>query len=182
MRLQIVQYGDKILRERACPVPAVTPALVALAEDMLAAMRRARGVGLAAQQVGRLESLCVIDVPADCEEDDETRAFNAAVQMPLVMFNPVVISTEGEQCGKEGCLSFPRLGGTVVRPRQVTCQYTDASGQPQIVTARGFLARAVMHETDHLNGILYVDRLDADEKQAMADKLRRMAQRNGGTL
>jgi peptide deformylase len=163
-------------------VPAITPALAKLAEDMVETIYKARGVGLAAEQVGRLESVCVIDVPASCEEDDETRAFNAAVKMPLVMFNPIVISTEGTQTGKEGCLSFPKLGGTVTRPDQVTCQYTDVNGMPQIITVKGFLARAVMHETDHLNGILYVDRLSAVEKLEMADKLQRMAQKNGGNM
>ena len=182
MLLKIVHYGDKILREKARPVPAVTPALVRFAEDMVETMYKARGVGLAAEQVGRLESVCVIDVPASCEEDDETRAFNAAVKMPLVMFNPVVISTEGSQCGKEGCLSFPNLGGTVTRPTQVTCQYTDVSGMPQIITAKGFLARAVMHETDHLAGVLYVDRLSAAEKLEKAGKLQRLAKKNGGNM
>ena len=182
MILKIVHYGDKVLREKARPVPGVTPALVKLAEDMVETMYKARGVGLAAEQVGRLESVCVIDVPASCEEDDETRAFNASVTMPLVMFNPIVISTEGSQCGKEGCLSFPKLGGTVTRPGQVTCQYVDLRGMPQIITVKGFLARAVMHETDHLNGVLYVDHLSAVEKLVMADKLRRMAQKNGGSM
>ena len=182
MLLKIVHYGDKVLREKARPVLTVTPALVKLAEDMVETMYKARGVGLAAEQVGRLESVCVIDVPASCEEDDETRDFNAAVKMPLVMFNPIVISTEGSQCGKEGCLSFPKLGGTITRPGQVTCQYTDVHGMPQIITVKGFLARAVMHETDHLNGVLYVDHLSAVEKLEMADKLRRMAQKNGGNM
>ena len=182
MVLPIVHYGNKILREKARPVPTVTPALVVLAQDMIETMHRAKGVGLAAEQIGRLESVCVIDVPAECEEDDETRAFNAAVPMPLVMFNPVVISTEGSQCGKEGCLSFPNLGGTVTRPGVVTCQYLDVHGIPQIVTVKGFLARAVMHETDHLNGVLYVDHLGAVEKLSMAGKLKRMAQKNGGNL
>ncbi|MBQ6339817.1 MAG: peptide deformylase [Kiritimatiellae bacterium] len=182
MILKIVHYGDKVLREKARPVPGVTPALVKLAEDMVETMYKARGVGLAAEQVGRLESVCVIDVPASCEEDDETRAFNTSVTMPLVMFNPIVISTEGSQCGKEGCLSFPKLGGTVTRPGQVTCQYVDLRGMPQIITVKGFLARAVMHETDHLNGVLYVDHLSAVEKLEMADKLRRMAQKNGGSM
>ena len=134
------------------------------------------------QQVGRLESVCVIDVPSECEEDDETRAFNSAVEMPLVMFNPVVISTEGSQSGKEGCLSFPKLGGVVVRPDKVTCQYTDPRGMPQIITVRGFLARAVMHETDHLNGVLYVDRMDDGERKALSDSLERMAKKNGGVM
>ena len=139
-------------------------------------------MGLAAQQVGRLESVCVIDVPASCEDDDETREFNAATPMPLVMFNPVVVATEGAQDGKEGCLSFPNMSAPVVRASQVTCQYMDAQGLPQIITVRGFLARAVLHETDHLKGVLYVDHLSAVDKLAMAKKLQKLAKKNGGNL
>lgn len=182
MLLDIVKYGSKVLRETAMPVPAVTPDLVRLAENMLETMCHAKGVGLAAQQVGRLESVCVIDVPQSCEEDDETKAFNASVKMPLVMFNPVVIAKDGSQDGKEGCLSFPNMGGRVVRANQVTCQYTDVSGRMQIITVRGFLARAVQHETDHLNGILYVDHMSAVEKLSLADKLKKLANKNGGNL
>ena len=182
MVLEIVKYGSAVLREKAVPVPAVTPELVRLAENMLQTMYRAKGVGLAAQQVGRCESVCVIDVPGDCEENDEVKAFNARVKMPLVMFNPVVIAKEGSQDGKEGCLSFPNMGGKVVRANQVTCQFTDAAGRMQIITVRGFLARAVQHETDHLNGVLYVDLMSAVEKLALADKLKKLAKKNGGNI
>lgn len=182
MILDIVKYGSEILREAATPVPAVTPALVALAEDMIETMHKARGVGLAAEQVGRLEAMCVIDVPADCEEDEEIRAFNAKVAMPLVLFNPVIIATEGTQDGKEGCLSLPNMSAPVVRADKVTCQYTDVHNQIQIVSARGFLARAIQHETDHLKGVLYVDHLNAYDKVAMAKKLQKLAKKNGGTL
>ena len=182
MLLDIVKYGSAVLREKAVPVPAVTAELVHLAEDMLQTMYHAKGVGLAAQQVGRLESVCVIDVPANCEESEEVKAFNASVKMPLVMFNPVIISKSGEQDGKEGCLSFPNMGGHVVRADQVTCQYTDVSGRMQIVTVRGFLARAVQHETDHLNGVLYVDLMSAEDKLALANKLKKLANKNGGNI
>ena len=182
MLLDIVKYGSAVLRETSVPVPAVTPELVRLAEDMLQTMYHAKGVGLAAQQVGRNESVCVIDVPGDCEENDEVKAFNARVKMPLVMFNPVIISKDGTQEGKEGCLSFPNMGGRVVRAEQVTCQYTDVSGRMQIITAKGFLARAVQHETDHLNGVLYVDLMGAEDKLALADKLKKLAKKNGGNL
>ncbi len=182
MILDIVKYGAAILRETAQPVPVVTPALVQLAADMVDTMHKARGVGLAAPQVGRLESMCVIDVPSDCEETDAIRAFNANVAMPLVMFNPVVVATEGAQDGKEGCLSLPNMSAPVVRAAQVTCQYVDAHGAPQIVTARGFLARAILHETDHLAGVLYVDHLSAVDKLAMAKKLQKLAKKNGGNL
>ncbi len=182
MVLEVVKYGNEVLRERAVPVAAVTPALVKLAQDMIETMHRTRGVGLAAEQVGRLESLCVIDVPPSCEDTDEIRDFNAAVEMPLVMFNPVIVATEGSQDGKEGCLSFPNMSAPVTRPAQVTCQFTGVDGAPHMVTAKGFLARALMHETDHLQGVLYIDHLSAVDKIAMAKKVQKLAQKNGGRL
>ena len=174
MVLEIVKYGSAVLREKAVPVPAVTPELVRLVENMLQTMYHAKGVGLAAQQVGRCESVCVIDVPADCEESEDVKAFNARVKMPLVMFNPVIISKEGSQEGKEGCLSFPDMGGRVVRADQVTCQYADASGRMQIITVRGFLARAVQHETDHLAGVVFVDRVSSTQLLLLKGKLARL--------
>lgn len=182
MLLDIVKYGSPVLRECAIPVPSVTPALVRLAADMVDTMHKARGVGLAAEQVGRLEALCVIDVPPDCEDDVEVREFNAPVRMPLVMFNPVVIAAEGEQDGKEGCLSLPNMSAKLVRADKVTCQFVDETGRMQVITVRGFLARAVQHETDHLKGVLYVDKLDDAAKASMSKRLQKLAGRNGGVL
>ena len=182
MVLKVFRYGEKVLREKAAPVAAVTDALRALADDMVETMHDSSGVGLAAQQVGRLESMCVIDVPSSCEDNDEIREFNAATEMPLVMFNPVVVAIEGSQDGKEGCLSFPNMSAPVVRAAQVTCQYTDVHGMPKIITVKGFLARAVLHETDHLKGVLYVDHLSAVDKLAMAKRLQKLAKKNGGNL
>ena len=180
MILPIVKYGDRVLREKAVPVVQVTPELVRLVQDMIATMHKAKGVGLAAEQVGRREALCVIDVPLDCEEDDATREFNARVEMPLVMFNPQILSLEGEQEGREGCLSFPNMGAPLKRAAEVTAQFLDLNGCPQIITVRGFLARAVQHETDHLKGILYVDRLEADDRAKIAGKIDALCQKNGG--
>ncbi len=180
MVLPVVKYGSPVLRKSATPVLSVTPALVRLAEDMLDTMYKTRGVGLAAEQVGRLESLCVIDVPPDCEESDEVRDFNSSVSMPLVMFNPMVVAAEGEQTSKEGCLSFPGVGGEVTRAEKVTCQYVDPSGMTQMITVRGFLARAVLHETDHLNGVLYIDRMTDGGRASVSGKLQKLASKNGG--
>ena len=178
-KLKIFKYGEKVLREKSEPVAVVTGSLRALAADMIATMHAAKGVGLAAQQVGRTERICVIDIPEGCEtEDDE--AFNSIVPMPLVLFNPEIILREGSQLDKEGCLSFPGLGGSVDRAAQVTCQYLDASNMPQIVTARGFLARALQHEIDHLDGILYVDRLSDEERASFEPKLKKLSDTNGG--
>lgn len=179
MNLKIFKYGEPVLREKAKPVAVVTAALRKLALDMIDTMHRSKGVGLAAEQVGHTEKLCVIDIPEGCE-NDEDEAFNASVQMPLVLFNPEIVSQEGSQRDKEGCLSFPGVGGSITRAAQVTCQYMDENNMPQIVTARGFLARALQHELDHLNGILYVDHMSAVERLTFATKLKRLADTNGG--
>ena len=177
MILKITKYGEKVLREKATPVPQVTPELVELAADMIDTMHKARGVGLAAEQVGRTEALCVIDVPLDCEDDDETREFNARVEMPLVMFNPQILKLEGEQEGREGCLSFPNMGAPLKRAAEVTAQYIDEKGIPQIITVRGFLARAVQHETDHLKGVLYVDLLEEADRAKIEKKIQALKEK-----
>ncbi len=170
MILEIEKYGSEKLRRPARKV-AVTPELVALAESMLETMYKAKGVGLAAEQVGRDEALCVIDVPLSCEDDEETKAFNARTTQPLVLFNPEIVTASGEQTGREGCLSLPNVGGDVTRPSEVTVQYLDVKGVPQMATVRGFLARAVCHETDHLKGILYVDHMDEKSREKVIKKL-----------
>ena len=172
MILEIEKYGSGKLRIPARKV-AVTPELVALAESMLETMYKAKGVGLAAEQVGRDEALCVIDVPESCEDDEATKAFNAQTVQPLVMFNPEIVSSCGEQTGREGCLSLPNVGGDVTRPAEVTVQNLDMKGVPQISTVRGFLARAVCHETDHLKGVLYVDHMDEKARDKVLKKLKR---------
>lgn len=179
MKLKIYKYGEPVLREKSEPVAVVTEPLRILAADMFVTMHAAKGVGLAAQQVGRTERICVIDIPEGCE-NEEDEAFNSIVRMPLVLFNPEIISREGSQCDKEGCLSFPGVGGSVTRAAQVTCQYLDADNMPQIVTARGFLARAIQHELDHLDGVLYVDHLSEAERLSFEPKLKKLSDSNGG--
>ena len=180
MILRVYKYGEKILREKATPVVFVDDAQRRLANDMLETMHHAKGVGLAAEQVGRLERMCVIDVPEGCDEAD-VEAFNAPIEMPLVMWNPEILAQEGSIRDKEGCLSFPNVGGSLVRAAQVTCRYIDAQNRPQTITARGYLARAVQHEIDHLNGILYIDHMSAVERLTCAAKLKKLAKANGGT-
>ena len=172
MILPIEKYGSGKLRVKARKV-AVTPELAALAESMLETMYKAKGVGLAAEQVGRDEALCVIDVPLSCEDDEATKEFNARVTQPLVMFNPEIVTAIGEQTGREGCLSLPNVGGDVTRPAEVTVQYLDVRGVPQMATVRGFLARAVCHETDHLKGVLYVDHMDERAREKVLKKMKK---------
>ncbi len=179
LALRVFRYGEKILREKASPVAVVDDKLRRLADDMIDTMHAMKGVGLAAEQVGRLESVCVIDIPEGCD-NSEDEAFNAPIAMPLKMFNPVIVAQEGRQHDKEGCLSFPEVGGSITRAAQVTCQYMDEDGALQVITARGFLSRAIQHEVDHLNGVLYIDHMSAVERLSYSVKLKRLAKRNGG--
>lgn len=179
MILKVFKYGEKVLRQKAEPVAAVDERLRKLASDMIETMHEAKGVGLAAEQVGRLEKMCVIDIPSGCDEPVD-EAFNAPIPMPLKLWNPEIIAQEGSQRDKEGCLSFPNVGGSLTRAAQVTCQYLDEENRPQIITARGFLARAIQHEIDHLNGILYIDHMSAVERLTFAGKLKKLAKQNGG--
>ena len=179
MGLRIFKYGEKVLRQKSEPVAVVTDALRTLADEMVDTMHDAKGVGLAAQQVGRTERVCVIDIPEGCDTGEDA-VFNAPIQMPLIMFNPEIVAREGSQRDKEGCLSFPGIGGSLIRAAQVTCQYLDADNRPQMIVARGFLARAIQHEIDHLDGILYVDRMTAVERLSFASKLKKLAKANGG--
>ena len=171
--MDIVKYGDPVLRKKAEPVKEVTPELRALAHQMLAAMYEADGVGLAAEQIGRTEALCVIDVPPDAQGRDAT--LNAGVRMPMVMFNPVVSAPEGTQRGNEGCLSFPDVSAAVTRARSVTVDWTGEDGKHYSARVHGLLARAVQHETDHLAGVCFVDRLSSTQKLLLKGKLARLA-------
>jgi peptide deformylase len=173
MTYDIVTFGNDVLRKAAQPVPAVTEEIRKLAADMIETMHDARGVGLAAEQVGREEALCVIDIPAEAEKP-ECRPFNAAIPMPLVLINPEILATEGSQRNDEGCLSFPDISASVTRANQVTVAFTACDGSRQTITAQGLLARAVLHETDHLKGILLVDRMSQVQKLAVAGKLGRL--------
>ena len=179
MILKVYKYGEKVLREKATAVAAVSEALRKTADDMLETMHKAGGVGLAAQQVGRRERMCVIDIPEGCEEEFD-EVFNAPIQMPLKMWNPEILMSEGTQDDKEGGLSFPDIGGHLVRAEQVTASYLDENNFPQTITVRGFLARAIQHEVDHLDGILYIDRMSAVERLSRANKLKKLAAKNGG--
>ena len=153
MILKIEKYGSEKLRVPAQKV-AVTPELVVLAEDMLETMYKAKGVGLAAEQVGRTEALCVIDVPLSCEDDEETKMFNAGVEQPLVMFNPEIVKQAEPYETEESCLSL--LGGPrkTRRFQKIKVRWQTKDFQPRIKTFTGYTAQIIQHEIDHLSGII----------------------------
>jgi peptide deformylase len=173
----VVTFGQEILRQKAVLVAEITDEIRQLAHDMLESMYASKGVGLAAEQVGRTESLCVIDVPRDAEKE-ACRDENAAIPMPLVLINPEITAKEGKQRNEEGCLSFPEISAPISRADKVTVTYTDLNGKRQTVSARGLLSRAIQHETDHLDGVLLVDKMSPLQKMSVAGQLKRLQKKN----
>ncbi len=169
----VVTFGYEVLRQKATPVAAVSDAIRLLVQDMLESMYASKGVGLAAEQIGRTERICVIDVPRDAEKED-CRVANAAIPMPLVLINPEILASEGKQRNEEGCLSFPEISAPITRANQVTVTFLDLSGTRQTVTARGLLSRAIQHETDHLDGVLLVDKMSPMQKLSVSGQLKRL--------
>lgn len=137
--------GDDVLRKVCKPIEKMTPRLHTLIDDMYETMYEANGVGLAAPQVGILKRIVVIDIGDD----------NA-----YTLINPKIIEADGEQTGEEGCLSLPGLQGTVTRPNHVICEAYDEDMQLRQIEGEGLLARAICHELDHLDGILYKDKVE----------------------
>ena len=173
----VVTFGQEILRQKAVLVAEITDEIRQLAHDMLESMYASKGVGLAAEQVGRTERLCVIDVPRDAEKE-ACRDENAAIPMPLVLINPEITAKEGKQRNEEGCLSFPEISAPISRADKVTVTYTDLTGKRQTVSARGLLSRAIQHETDHLEGVLLVDKMSPLQKMSVAGQLKRLQKKN----
>ena len=174
--LPIRTYGDPVLREKARPVPAVTPEIRALAEDMFATMRAAQGVGLAAQQVGRTEAVCVVELPESYDiEDENGPRLNPDVPLALALVNPRIVEASDETCSmEEGCLSFPEIRGNVERPWSVDIEHLGLDGKVRRTRLNGFFARAAQHEMDHLAGELFVDHFSHVKKLAVRGKLKRL--------
>ena len=143
----IREIGDPILEKECKPVKEMTPRIRELIEDMLDTMYEANGVGLAAPQVGILKRIVVIDVTG---ED------------PYVLINPEIIEVDGEQTGPEGCLSVPGKSGIVTRPNYVKAKALDVNMHPYEIEGEELLARAICHELDHLDGKLYVDKVEGE--------------------
>lgn len=169
-------YGDPVLREKAKPITVLTPDIGQLARDMIDTMRKASGLGLAGPQVGVLARLFVLDLSAIDPESilDRTGSFADQPDQQVVLFNPQIIKQEGEQSGDEGCLSFPDLYDKVVRPQIVRVSALDRDGQAVEIEGSGVLARALAHEVDHLDGILFIDRMTAFRLRFIQGRLRKL--------
>ncbi|HPK01181.1 MAG TPA: peptide deformylase [Candidatus Sumerlaeota bacterium] len=165
--LPIRIYDDPILRETARPIEQVTDRLRALARDMAETMYEARGIGLAANQIGELERIIVVDV--DWASRNGRRALP---RNPLTLINPEILddSVEDDVCS-EGCLSIPGVEGDVWRPVRIRYRYTDLEGRTHEDEAEGLRARCIQHEIDHLNGVLFIDRMTPEERARLAGAL-----------
>ena len=178
MILPIYPYGHPILRVETEPVKAVTPEIEALIDDMIETMRNAAGIGLAAPQVGRSERLFVADLSPMAEDiEGELGELPAWAQRPLVFINPEIVDEdEASLCDyEEGCLSIPDLRELVTRPDVVRLRYRDREFVEQEIEATGVLARVVQHETDHLDGVLFIDHLSALRRRLLKRRLREIS-------
>ena len=175
MILPILKYGDPILRQKGARIERITPDVAKLIDDMLETMHAESGIGLAAQQVGHELQLTVLDLrgvkdrPSTLERDGRTADVDAF--MPLVLINPQVTPAAPPVPGSEGCLSFPEIFEEISRPEVIEVTALNREGQTFSFKAGGLLARAIQHEADHLNGILFIDRMASKDKQALKPQL-----------
>ena len=158
-----MKYGDPVLEKPAAPITSFDDELRKLVDDMFESMYAAHGVGLAAPQIGISKRIAVIDVTF--KEDPDAK---------IVLVNPEIIHTEGKLTSTEGCLSLPEFRENVTRPRKVTARAQDLNGKTIEVTGEELLARALVHETDHLNGKLYLSHISALKRDMLKRKVRKL--------
>ena len=152
--------GEETLREVSSPVPCVDDEIKNLLDEMFITLEKSGGIGLAAPQVGKNIRLFIVQLEEDAG---------------MVFINPEIIRTSDEQCSmEEGCLSIPKVYEKVVRPKDVTLQYMDINGKRQLIHAGGLLSRVIQHEYDHLNGVLFVDRLEEEVKERAIGKFKKL--------
>ena len=178
MRLSILQYCDPILRAKGKHIEKIDNRIRELAQNMIETMHAANGVGLAAPQVGESLQLTVLDV-SQVEDRPSTMELNGENTdpqraMPLVLINPEIDLGSETEMGTEGCLSFPEITGEIERAKSVTVRARNLDGEAIEIEATGFLARAIQHEVDHLNGILFIDRMSSAAKTSLSSKLKRL--------
>jgi len=186
MILPIVQYGHPALRKKGERIGKITPEIRSLIADMFDTMYAAAGIGLAAQQVGRALQLTVLDVrgvkdrPSTFERNGTPA--DVASAMPLVLINPVLRPFGELVMGPEGCLSFPEIYEEISRHESVEVTAVDDKSTPIQFIAGGLLGRAIQHEVDHLNGILFIDRMPLAAKRALKPELDALQQRTKDEL
>ena len=181
MKLAIRKYGDPALRAKGKRVAEIDDAIRELADNMLETMRGANGIGLAAQQVGHALQLTVVDISA-VEDRPSAMAWNGKEvdpkeQMPLVLLNPQIQTGPEKEIASEGCLSFPEISAEIERADWVKVQAQTLMGETVEIEATGLLARALQHEIDHLNGVLFIDHISKLKRDRVIKKFAKAAKR-----
>ena len=181
MPLKIVHYNHPVLRKKGAKVTVFSSELTKLANQMVDAMHDAHGIGLAAQQVGQALQLCVVDL-RDTDRDFTWELDGARppldLIMPMALVNPELkLLPSDETLYEEGCLSFPEIRGDVARPDAVTVKFQDPSGVPHTLTCTGLFARCLQHEVDHLNGVLFIDRMEKPVRAGIDRAVKDLAKR-----
>ena len=178
MILPIFQYGDPILRAKGKRIQKIDGHIRELVANMIETTHAANGIGLAAQQVGEALQLTVLDI-SQVQDRPSTLKLNGkdvdpATAMPLVLINPEIEMRGESEIGTEGCLSFPEISGQIERTKSVAARALTLEGSTIEFEASGLLARAIQHEVDHLNGILFIDRMSSAAKAALSSRLKRL--------
>lgn len=156
--------GEETLREVSSPLSCINDEIKKLIDEMFVTLEKSNGIGLAAPQVGKNIRLFIVQL-----EENEG----------LVFINPEIIRTSDEVCSmEEGCLSIPKIYEKVVRPKSITLQFMDINGKKQLIKAEGLLARVIQHEYDHLNGVLFVDRLEEETKEKAIGRFKKLHGKN----
>ncbi len=177
--LPIYLYGTKVLKTKAKPVKNLDNNIIKLAFDMVETMHTANGMGLAANQVGSLHRIVTIDISEVNEDEreeanDQLKKTSPELPRKVIMINPEILEREGSWKMDEGCLSIPEVRGAVERTEKILVRYRDTNFEEKELRADGLLARVMLHEIDHLDGVLFTELLDPDEKNAVKDELKRI--------
>jgi peptide deformylase len=179
-KLPIYLYGTEILKKKARPIDGIEGSVMKLMVDLAETMRKANGIGLAATQVGDMRQMLVVDLTAierasrDEDEEEEEAVPPSAEVKTLVMINPLVVDEEGSWSMEEGCLSLPELRAEVDRAERIRVKFRDHNFDKVELTAGGFLGRVILHEIDHLNGILFVDRIGRTRRTFLNSELKKI--------
>ncbi len=177
--LPIYLYGTKVLKTKAKPVKNLDNNIIKLAYDMVETMHTANGMGLAANQIGSLHRIVTIDISEVNEDEraasnDQLKKTSPDLPRKVIMINPEILEREGSWKMDEGCLSIPEVRGTVERTEKIRVRYRDTNFEEKELRADGLLARVMLHEIDHLDGVLFTELLGQEEKQAVKDELKRI--------
>lgn len=177
--LPIYTYNQPVLRKKAKPVKSVDEELTKFVEDMFDTMHKANGIGLAANQVGSLQRVIVVDISdvvkeREQSEDTDHEEFSPEARAPIVMVNPVVLHEEGEWVMEEGCLSIPDIREEVKRAEAVHIKYKDLQMKDRELFADGLFGRVILHEIDHLNGVLFIDYLGKVKQKLLKGRLNKI--------